>query len=81
MARPPSGTNCTATPTRGKALTTDFRLQCHGWVAGEAQLGPLSYQFQVIKSDGVRIALGTHNSSVVNVSHMVFGTADSLTVL
>lgn len=69
VARPPSGANCTVSPSRGKALLTDFRLQCWGWVAGDALAGPLSYTFQAVKADGARIALGTHNSSAAMVRH------------
>jgi hypothetical protein len=68
VARPPTGANCTVTPSRGKALTTDFRVKCWGWAAGDALAGPLTYAFQAVTSDGARVALGTYNTSATTVN-------------
>lgn len=59
----PSGGNCTASPTRGRALSTLVRLQCLEWVDGEGNY-PLAYSYAAIRPSGRQIVL----SSVLNVS-------------
>jgi hypothetical protein len=48
---PPSGGNCSVTPTAGVALTTTFAVACRHWMDAEGHY-PLSYSFTAYRSGG-----------------------------
>jgi hypothetical protein len=59
---PPSSGNCTAQPTSGTALVTDFVLRCARWTDQEGHY-PLTYTFSALRSSGARVVLSAAAST------------------
>lgn len=75
---PPSGGNCTVTPSTGRALETIFQIRSYNWVDVDSHY-PLSYQYSVVRKSGRATRLcGPQASPAFDVSQA--GTVETSNV-
>ena len=62
-ASPPTGDECSITPSNGVSLMTNFKLSCNSWIS---DVTPLTYKFQYQLENGLYsvIYYGQNNSAI-----------------